>query len=117
MYAAAFTTSFQLYMSRFTRKPTLRAVRAGYSGPTHSDSGVYSVCIPRDFYVTNATVDRNILLRFRSENKGYFFISSSFLMKHGAVYAAYRSLSPGFQRSLISGLVSSNFDEPFLKIY
>ena len=26
-----------------------------------------SVCIPRDFDVTNATADRNILLRFRSK--------------------------------------------------
>ena len=34
----------------------------------------FSVCIPRDFYVTNATVDRNILLWFRSENKGNFFL-------------------------------------------
>ena len=68
----------------------------------------FSVRIPRDFDVTNATVHRNILLRFRSKNKGNFFISSSFLMKHGAVYAAYRALSPVFQRSLISGLVCPN---------
>ena len=67
---------------------------------------IYSVCIPRDFDVTNATADRNIWLRFRSKNKGNFFISSSFLMKHGADYDAYRALSPVFQRSLISGLVS-----------
>ena len=72
---------------------------------------INSVCIPRDIDITNATADRNILLRFRSKNKGNFFISSSLLMKHGAVYAAYRALSPVVQRSLISlisGLVSSN---------
>ena len=29
-------------------------------------------------------------------------------MKHGAVYAAYNFLSPGFYRGLIGGLVFSN---------
>ena len=78
----------------------------------------FQACIPRDFDVTNAIADRTILLRFRSKNKGNFFISSSFLMKHGAVYAAYRALSPVFQRSLISGLFFfKHFDEPVLKMY
>ena len=40
----------------------------------------------------------NILLRFRIKNYGNLFISSSFLMKHGAVYATYRALSPDFSR-------------------
>ena len=69
---------------------------------------IVSVRIPRDFDVTNATVHRSILLRFRRKNKDNFFISSSFLMKLGAVYVAYRALSQVFQRSLISGLVSPN---------
>ena len=60
------------------------------------------------FDVTNATADRNILLPFRNKNKGNFFIFLSFVMKHDAVYAAYRALSPVCQQSLISGLVSSN---------
>ena len=65
-----------------------------------------SVCIPRDFDVTNATADRNILLRFRCKNKGNFFYF--FIIFNETVYAAKRALSLGFQRSLISGLVSSN---------
>ena len=67
-----------------------------------------SVCIPCDFYVTNATAVGNILLDSESKYKGNFFIFSPILMRHGAVYAAYRALSPVFYRSFISGLVSSN---------
>ena len=37
-----------------------------------------------------------------------FFMSSSFLMKHGAVYAFYKSPLPIFYRRLIGVLVSSN---------
>ena len=86
---------------------------------------VLTVCV---YYVTlmsqlNATADRTILLRFKSKNKGNYFIS--FLMKHGAVYAAYKALSTGFQRSLISGLVSSNtsmnlfskFEKRFVEVF
>ena len=77
-----------------------------------------SVCIPHDFYVTNATAISNILLRFRSKNNGNYFISSSFLMKHSADYATYRALSPVCLPSLISGLVSSNTSTNlFVKIY
>ena len=120
--------NFKLYRnerSRFQGQPYLSCNIPFYVNPTDTlrtcfYTYTYSVCIPRDFDVTNATVDRNMLLRFKSKNKGNLFIFSSFLVKHGAVYAAYRALSPFFQRSLISGLVisnnSMNIDSKFINI-
>ena len=66
------------------------------------------MCIPRDFLLQLSAIFCNILLDSESKYKGNFFIFSPILMRHGAVYAAYRALSPVFYRSFISGLVSSN---------
>ena len=67
-------------------------------------------CFAHTVWVYHVTLTSQIL---RRTELFYFgleisFISSSFLMKHGAVYAAYSALSPVFQRTMVSGLVSSN---------
>ena len=66
-----------------------------------------SVCISRNFLRHKCYGGRQYFHYFASI-KGNVFIFSPILMRHGAVYAAYRALSPVFYRSLISGLVSSN---------